>query len=148
MGVLEVCLSVPVSVRGKLRQQCDVDKERRNELISWWLQYSPYALDSWKWLSGKLLWLGEESALVAAKRYIHQTPGMSVVNYRHTTHTQCQCCVIMVKGHHKPSPRTVQACTIKSRDYAPLPPPPPPLCMLGLGKSGEEAYMRDPNISL
>ena len=67
----------------KLLQQCDNDEERRNELISWWLQYSPYALDSWKWLSGRLLRLGEESALAAAKRYIHQTPGMSVVNYWH-----------------------------------------------------------------
>ena len=69
------CLSVPASVQMKLQQQCDNDEERRNELISWWLQYSPYALDSWKWLSGKLLYWEEESALVAAKRYIHQTPG-------------------------------------------------------------------------
>ena len=32
--------------------------------------------------------------------------------------------------------------TVESRDYA------PPLCMLGLGKSGEGAYTRDPNISV
>ena len=74
-------LFVPDSVQEKLhvRQQCD-DEERRNELISWWLQSSPYALDSWKWLSGRLLYWEEESALAAAKRYIHQTPGISVVN--------------------------------------------------------------------
>ena len=72
---LEGCLSVPGSVREKLKQQCDNDEERRNELISWWLQYSPYALDSWKWLSGQLLSWGEESALAVAKRYVRQTPG-------------------------------------------------------------------------
>ena len=109
VGELWVYLSVPFSVWGKLRQQCDNDEERRNELISWWLQYSPYAFDSWKWLSGRLLHYGEESALAAAKRYIHQTPGMSVVNYRHAhihVHSVVynQCCVIMVRGHHKPSP--------------------------------------------
>ena len=31
--------------------------------------------------------------------------------------------------------------TVESHDYAP-----PPLCMLALGKNGEGAYMRDPNI--
>ena len=76
MGQLGGCFHVPFSVRWKLQQQCDNDEERRNELISWWLQYSPYALDSWKWLSGKLLWYEEESALAAAKRYVHQTPGI------------------------------------------------------------------------
>ena len=77
---LGVYLRVPDSVQEKLGQQCDNDEEQRNEVISWWLQSSPYALDSWKWLSGQLLYWGEESALAAAKRYIHQTPGMSVVN--------------------------------------------------------------------
>ena len=72
---LRDCLRVPVSVQEKLEQQCDNVEERRNELISWWLQCSPYALDSWKWLSGQLLWYREESALAAAKRYVHQTPG-------------------------------------------------------------------------
>ena len=109
VGQLGDCFIVPGSVRGKLRQQCDNDEERRNELISWWLQYSPYALDSWKWLSGQLLFWEEESALAAAKIYIHQTPGMSVINYRHAhihVHSVVynQCCVIMVRGHHKPSP--------------------------------------------
>ena len=107
--LLGCCLRVPDSLQGELQQQCVNDKERRNELISWWLQYSPYALDSWKWLSCSLLYNGEESALAAAKRYIHQTPGMSVVNYRHAhihVHSVVynQCCVIMVRGHHKPSP--------------------------------------------
>ena len=78
VGRLRDCLRVPFSVEGKLRQQCDNDEERRNELISWWLQSSPYALDSWKWLSGQLLRYGQESALAAAKRYVHQTPGMCV----------------------------------------------------------------------
>ena len=77
------CFSVPASVQEKLLQECVNDEERRNELIIWWLQCSPYALDSWKWLSGQLLWWGKGSALTAAKRYIHQTPGMSVDNYRH-----------------------------------------------------------------
>ena len=77
---LEACLSVPESVREKLGPQCDNDEKQRSELISWWLQSSPYALDPWKWLSGRLLYWGEESALAAAKRYIHQTPGMSLVN--------------------------------------------------------------------
>ena len=109
VGWLDSCLRVPHGVRRKLQQQCDNIEERRNELISWWLQCSPYALDSWKWLSGQLLYLGDESALAAAKRYIHQTPGMSVVNFWHAhihVHSVVynQCCVIMVRGHHKPSP--------------------------------------------
>ena len=78
MGQLEDCLSIPGNVWKKLRQQCDNDEECRNELISWWLQSSPYALDSWKWLSGQLLRWDEESGLAAAKRYVHQIPGMSV----------------------------------------------------------------------
>ena len=81
MGQLEGCLHVSVSVQKKLRQQCDNDEERRNELISWWLQSSPYALDSWKWLSGQLLHYGDESALATAKRYVHQTPGMNVLHF-------------------------------------------------------------------
>ena len=76
---LESCLRVPHSVRDKLRQQCDNDEERRNELISWWLQSSPYALDSWKWLSGQLLGWEKENALAAAKRYVHQTPGTYIM---------------------------------------------------------------------
>ena len=80
MGELWYCLDVPSSVQDRLQQQCDNDKERRNELISWWLQSSPYALDSWKWLCGQLLWREQESALAAAKRYVHQTPGMGVVS--------------------------------------------------------------------
>ena len=39
-----------------------------------------------------------------------------------------------------PAPAVV--ITVESRDYA------PPLCMLGLGKSGEGAYTRDPYISV
>ena len=79
---LEGCLSVPGSVWEKLEQQCDNDEERRNELISWWLKSSPYALDSWKWLSGRLLYYEEESALAAAKRYVQQTPG-TIINPRY-----------------------------------------------------------------
>ena len=75
MGQLGGCLSVPLSVWEKLEQQYDNDVEHRNELISWWLQSSPYAFDSWKWLSGRLLNWEEESAFAAAKRYVHQTPG-------------------------------------------------------------------------
>ena len=77
------CLSVPLSVRGKLRQQCDNEEKRRNELISWWLQSSPYALDSWKWLSGQLLfYYGKESALAATKSYVHRTPGTHILAHR------------------------------------------------------------------
>ena len=81
MEELEGCLRVPLSVRYKLQQQCDNVEEQRNELISWWLQFSPYALDSWKWLSGRLLRLEEESALAAVKRYVHHTPGMSACSF-------------------------------------------------------------------
>ena len=104
---LGICLSVPDSVQEKLEQQCDNDEERRNELISWWLQYSPCALDSWKCFSSQLLYSGEESPLAAVKRYIHQTPGMSVVNYRHAPIHSVMCIVNVVwlwKGHNKPSP--------------------------------------------
>jgi hypothetical protein len=77
VGVVQLlgCLRVPFDVQEKVEQHCVNNEERRNELMSWWLQYSPYALDSWNWLSGRLLWYEEENALAAAKRYIHQTPG-------------------------------------------------------------------------
>ena len=75
VGLLWHCLDVPFSVQDKLKQRCDNDEEHRNGLISWWLQSSPYALDSWKWLSGQLVYWEKESALAAAKRYVHQTPG-------------------------------------------------------------------------
>ncbi len=85
VGRLGGCLGVPFSVReDKLRQQYDNPEECRNELNSWWLQFSPYALDSWKWLSGQLLSRGEESALAAAKRFVHQTAGT------------CTCTIIMI----------------------------------------------------
>ena len=76
VGRLRDCLGVPGSVREKLDQQCIHDEKRRNELISRWLQSSPFALDSWKWLSGRLLYWGEKRALAATRRYVHQTPGM------------------------------------------------------------------------
>ena len=75
VGRLGGYLNVSRSVRDKLRQQCHDDEERRNELISWWLQYSPYALDSWKWLSGQFLHWEEKNALDATKRYIYELPG-------------------------------------------------------------------------
>ena len=76
---LDGCLRVPLSVQRKLLQQCGSNEEQKNESISWWLQSSPYALDSWKWLSGRLLYWEEESALAAAKRYVHQTPGTYII---------------------------------------------------------------------
>ena len=77
VGKLEDCLYVPLSVQRKLQQQYDNDEELRNELISWWLLFSPYAFDSWRWLSGRLFCRKLEIALAAAKRYVHQTVGMS-----------------------------------------------------------------------
>ena len=74
-------LNLSESVRKKLRKQRSDGMEHRNELISWWLQFSPYALDSWKWLSGQFLYWEEESALAAAKRYIHKSPGMITCRY-------------------------------------------------------------------
>ena len=79
MERLEYYLCVPGGVQEKLEKQYDNDEEHRNELISWWLQSSPYALDSWKWLPGQLLYWKEESALTAAKRYVHQTPGIYII---------------------------------------------------------------------
>ena len=78
VGQLEYCLFSPDSVDEKIMEHCDNDEEQRNELISYWLQSSPYALDSWKWLSGRLLYWEEESALAAAKRYVHISPGVGV----------------------------------------------------------------------
>ena len=46
-------------------------------------------------------------------------------------------------GMHDSYISIAYTCTVESRDYAP-----PPLCMLGLDKSGEGAYTRDPYISV
>ena len=51
-------------------------------------------------------------------------------------------CVYTLKGQYIIHATAGYTDTVESRDYA------PPLCMLGLGKSGEGAYMRDPNISV
>ena len=72
-------LSVSRSVRKNLREQYHDDMELKNEVISWWLQSSPYALDSWKWLSGQLLHWEEKNALAGTKRYINESTGMCMI---------------------------------------------------------------------
>ena len=55
------------------------------------------------------------------------------------------CMLLVVFSHDCDIKHT---CDCKYRRIPQLRPPPPPLCILGLGKSGERAYTRDPNISV
>lgn len=77
---LRACLGVPHSVRTLISKHCDTDEQSMDELIGYWLQTSPYALESWTWLTGQLLNWGEESALTAVKRYICRTTGRSITH--------------------------------------------------------------------
>lgn len=73
---LEFYLYIPYDIKGKVREHCahDGEKQRRNQLVHYWISVSPYA--SWSWLAGQLHLNKEESALAAAKIYVQRAPGM------------------------------------------------------------------------
>ena len=66
-------LSVPDSRKKKIQSMT----ERRQEVVEWWLKFSPNA--SWNWLAGRLHFLEERTALKAVRKYIHkETEGMGI----------------------------------------------------------------------
>ena len=59
----------------KIRKSCDDQKHERDELLHYWRNFSCFSLWSWTYLSGRLHYKGEETALTAAKAYIQRAPG-------------------------------------------------------------------------
>ena len=75
MGNLMTCLSIPDSVRRKIRGHSKVVEQQRDEFIYYYRKFSPYSLWGWGILGGELHYWEEEAALTAAKAYILRAPG-------------------------------------------------------------------------
>ena len=75
MGNLMGCLSIPFSVKEKIREHSKDVEQQRHEFIHYYLKSSPFALWGWGFLGGDLHFYGQEAALTAAKAYIHRAPG-------------------------------------------------------------------------
>lgn len=73
MGMVELCLCTPDDVDQMIWEQSTNEEDRRNQLIEYWLEISPYA--SWQWLSGRLNWKEQTSALKASLKYVQRAPG-------------------------------------------------------------------------
>ena len=67
------CLYIPTSVINKICTHCMDEEQQRNQLVHYWINWSPYA--SWSLLLGRLLWLEMENALKLAKKYFRRAPG-------------------------------------------------------------------------
>ena len=66
-------LYISTHVVQMVRENC-VDEEEENQLVQYWIDFSPYA--SWSILGGRLLWLAENTALEMAKKFIKSRPGL------------------------------------------------------------------------
>ena len=77
--MMELCLCTPDAVDEMIWQQSVSEEDRRKQLVNYWLSTSPYA--SWQWLSGRISWKEQESALSAVKRYYQQAPGVTSLLY-------------------------------------------------------------------
>ena len=75
MDDLMDCLSMPYSVREKIKQHSKDEEQQRHECIHYYLKSSPFALWGWGYLGGELYHWGKEDVLTAAKAYIQRAPG-------------------------------------------------------------------------
>ena len=57
-----------------IRENCVDEEEQKNQLVQYWIDFSPYA--SWSILGGRLLWLEEHPALEVARNFIKTRPGL------------------------------------------------------------------------
>ena len=70
-----ICLSIPHSVRRKIREHSKDEEQQQHECIHYYLKSSPFALWGWEYLGGDLHYWGHEASLTAAKSYIQRAPG-------------------------------------------------------------------------
>ena len=75
-GQLGGYLDVPSSKLREIREKTSTSAEYREELINYFIQYSPYA--TWGDLSGRLYQYECPEAVAAARRFIKRTPGKCV----------------------------------------------------------------------
>ena len=66
-------LGVPRTICKKIHEQSSTTAQEREELIHYYLSYSPYA--SWSHLAGWLFYKQHHNALSAAKKFIKAEPG-------------------------------------------------------------------------
>ena len=81
---LESVLAVPNTKRDEVRRQSASDEERREGLVKYYMDTSPYA--SWEDLGGQLLRWEEEAALEEVMVHIKPTEGEYGVSI-----DMCQC---------------------------------------------------------
>ena len=77
VSALEYCLQIPPGKRSEIQQKSKTELDRRQTLIQWYLDCSPFA--DFTDLAGKLYYLEETSALDQVKRYVQTVPGMSYI---------------------------------------------------------------------
>ena len=65
-------------MRDKITDQYEDDGEKRQQLINFYLQYSPSSF-SWNFLASTVHYMEEATAEELVKRFIRGTPGMGVV---------------------------------------------------------------------
>ena len=70
------CLYIPSSVIEIICDHCHDEDGQKNQLVQYWRCTSPYA--SWSLLAGRLRWMKEECALIAAMKFIQKAPGNSL----------------------------------------------------------------------
>ena len=70
-----ICLSIPHSVRRKIREHSKDEEQQRHECIHYYLKSSSFAFWGWEYLGGDLHYWEQEAALTAAKSYIQRAPG-------------------------------------------------------------------------
>ena len=68
-------LNIPDSVWENIKDHSEDEEQRRDELVYYWRNISPYSMNRWDFIGGELHLYGEETALTAAKAYIQRAPG-------------------------------------------------------------------------
>jgi hypothetical protein len=80
LDVLENVLGIPYTKRDELKRESRNDEERRKSLVHYFLQASPYA--AWRWIGGRLLNLGQETALKYMEWRIERRPLQGILENR------------------------------------------------------------------
>ena len=73
MSALQSCFDVPPGKMKEIEQSTPDEAQRREQIMKYWLSYSPFA--SWEWLAGSLYYNQEERALKAVKPFVRTNPG-------------------------------------------------------------------------
>ena len=83
--ILEYCLQIPDKKRKEIKRQCRTEGDRREKLVRWYLDFSPFA--DFNDLAGELYFYEKTSILEQLKGYVQREPGMS-----------CNACIAGVVG--------------------------------------------------